>query len=729
MKQKLFSNIKPKLIFLIPTVFILSIIFICAKYVFAAGTNATITYDGNGGIVKNQTSRTYSSHKSVKHLDIFYPDNRYKFVGWSTKKMPVEDAFADHSLYDADTNKYSASNPEGILVYKDTIPSGVSVLYAVWGIPEAGDEYLDINIYFVPEENQDYIMYTSHLSLSAGSQVYYPETLEVGELTYNGSAYVVRTGVGYIDNTTKISMPGYTLDASKTPNPLNIYVRCSVHTDTKTFFIYGSGKRGSVQTFTQISYIAGRTAMGTTGYLLTLGNQSTYSYGDETEHSYSFTDTEPLVLQKYTVRECGYTVEGYTFKGWRDTETGDIYQPGDVIVLGHVGSVYFASDYQIYRKGFKSTCNLQAIWEEIPHTISFNYNFDYTVPVTGSYASETYTADDSGVFNEGDTLSVTNGDTVTTLPTPSKNGYKFANWCLKEDEDGNGSGATISLNGTWVGTEDMTLYARWEPDYVETVLDPNASDAEISYSSVHTVLGTKYGELPEPTRPYYDFVGWVDSDNNTVTADSYVISPDTHTLYATWTPKKVTIFLVGNGLVFPGNKDRYETYVTYGTAFGDILDNIPTHQGMQFVEWNTAYDGSGTSVNKTDICTGKTSVTLYAVTTKNQYTVTLNYSENYKRAAVNLINNDVKTVTVTYGEPYPTLPIPSREGYIFLGWAKESEGLNGNGTGDYAQKGLLNTMVSTAGDHTLYAVWTPIYTQIIFDGNWDFKASDIYEQY
>ncbi len=34
-------------------------------------------------------------------------------------------------------------------------------------------------------------------------------------------------------------------------------------------------------------YLSGRTATGTTGGLLTLGNQSTYSYGDETEHKYS----------------------------------------------------------------------------------------------------------------------------------------------------------------------------------------------------------------------------------------------------------------------------------------------------------------------------------------------------------------------------------------------------------------------------------------------------------
>ena len=52
--------------------------------------------------------------------------------------------------------------------------------------------------------------------------------------------------------------------------------------------------------------------------------------------------------------------------------------------------------------------------------------------------------------------------------------------------------------------------------------------------------------------------------------------------------------------------------------------------------------------------------------------------------------------TVTYGEPYGTLPTPQREGYGFLGWYTAASG---------GSKITATSTVSITANQTLYAHW------------------------
>ena len=87
-------------------------------------------------------------------------------------------------------------------------------------------------------------------------------------------------------------------------------------------------------------------------------------------------------------------------------------------------------------------------------------------------------------------------------------------------------------------------------------------------------------------------------------------------------------------------------------------------------------------------------ITLYPVWTANQYTVTLNSNGG----------GDVtpSTVTVTYGEDYPAMPVLQRAGYIFHGWydaqadGKQYVDADGNSTARYDK----------TSDCTLYARWS-----------------------
>lgn len=66
------------------------------------------------------------------------------------------------------------------------------------------------------------------------------------------------------------------------------------------------------------------------------------------------------------------------------------------------------------------------------------------------------------------------------------------------------------------------------------------------------------------------------------------------------------------------------------------------------------------------------------------------------------------TKTVYYGQKYGELPVPSRKNYSFIGWFTEKNG----GT-----QVTEDTIVSTIGNHTLYAHWEQGTYTILFDVN------------
>jgi len=61
-------------------------------------------------------------------------------------------------------------------------------------------------------------------------------------------------------------------------------------------------------------------------------------------------------------------------------------------------------------------------------------------------------------------------------------------------------------------------------------------------------------------------------------------------------------------------------------------------------------------------------------------------------------STSIRVKWVTYGSTYSTLPTPTRTGYTFKGWYKESS---------LTTQVTASTIVSTVSNHTLYAGWTP----------------------
>ena len=206
------------------------------------------------------------------------------------------------------------------------------------------------------------------------------------------------------------------------------------------------------------------------------------------------------------------------------------------------------------------------------------------------------------------------------------------------------------------------------------------------------LIGSAGFILNDPIREGYTFGGWYTDDNfeNEITEITSLSEP--LTIYAKWTPNSYTITLNPVG----GDLETDSVQVDYD---GEYQLSVPTLFGYKFVGW---YDGTGqTAVAYTDEegrslapWTDTRGLTLYAKWQQIRFTLSL----EYEGADANF---DTESLEVWTGEEY-TLPVPSRENYVFGGWYSAP---GGGGTKFTDGKGNGIDVWSYDGDITLYAYW------------------------
>ncbi|MBP7222207.1 MAG: InlB B-repeat-containing protein [Sedimentibacter sp.] len=199
-------------------------------------------------------------------------------------------------------------------------------------------------------------------------------------------------------------------------------------------------------------------------------------------------------------------------------------------------------------------------------------------------------------------------------------------------------------------------------------------------SSVSTNYNTTISTPTAPTRTGYTFVGWY---KESACTNAWNFSTDkviaNTTLYAKWTANTYAIVYNLNGGTNSGSNPA--TY-TYGVG---VTLSSPTRTGYAFGGW---YRESTFTTAITAISTTSTgTVTLYAKWTANTYAITYNLNGG--------TNSGSNPATYTYGVGV-TLSSPTRTGYTFGGWYKES-------TFNTAVAAISATSTGTV---TLYAKWT-----------------------
>lgn len=267
-------------------------------------------------------------------------------------------------------------------------------------------------------------------------------------------------------------------------------------------------------------------------------------------------------------------------------------------------------------------------------------------------------------------------------------------------------GNTYTLNETvgWSVQQqvDITSLTATEITYTLTY---DANGGSGAPNAVSDIRSTTISDVV-PTRSSHDFLGW--SETKTATYATYfagntISLTSNKTLYAVWrkfytvtydanggssapSPEKKiegsTLILSGFSITPPANTSVTCT-ITFNANGGTCDKNTETITHVvsyTFINWNTSSDGSGTSYEAGDAYSNDSDITLYA-----QYASTTTYNST-------------------------TLPMPTRVGYEFLGWAESKDDASGI-IGEYTPDGNI----------VLYAIWKLMGNVYIYDGTGGFN--------
>ena len=130
----------------------------------------------------------------------------------------------------------------------------------------------------------------------------------------------------------------------------------------------------------------------------------------------------------------------------------------------------------------------------------------------------------------------------------------------------------------FINDEQFTQYAR---GMFTVAFDPNGGT--VSEERKDCYFGEKIGELPVPTRRYYDFVGWYTEveGGELLTEDSALPGNDNITLYAHWTRQTATVAFNAN----EGQCSESSRTVNCGDALGTLP--VARRDYYTFLGWYT----------------------------------------------------------------------------------------------------------------------------------------------
>lgn len=399
---------------------------------------------------------------------------------------------------------------------------------------------------------------------------------------------------------------------------------------------------------------------------------------------------------------------GHTFDGWYTSAVGgekiesasEVAIPGDHVLYAHWTVNSYILDWDLkggtasnsYTKG--SVPYGTAIIAPLPSKTGYDWaGWDQEVESTMPDANLSYTANwmpqsYTVSFNEGGfgNITVTYDGTYGLLPVPSKTGYIFDGWFTDPNQ-----GEKITAGVVVNITSDQRLYAHWTAEVYTLTWDLSGGAAPGGYTNGSVAYGT-YIDPPVPTKAGYNFSGW----------DREVLShmPAENLNYvANWTPQTYKVTLNPNsGTINNGNIATY----TYGV--GALLPVDVTRPGYTFEGWfdqDTQVERILTTDSGNKSYTAKWRVNTYLLTYHNM------------DGAANHENNAPQ---YTFGIGL-TLGNPTKTGYDFLGWFKDSAFINS----------ISAISSSDTGDIDLYAKWTAkVYkVELNTDGGTLIAGSDI----
>ena len=229
---------------------------------------------------------------------------------------------------------------------------------------------------------------------------------------------------------------------------------------------------------------------------------------------------------------------------------------------------------------------------------------------------------------------------VKPEPNPSKIGYTFKYWSVKEN------GEEYNFNNEI--TEDITLYAVYEINkYTVTYINEGSE-----YHKEELTYGSKHEKIEDPFKTGYTFTGWYNENEEKV--EYPIIVTKDITLHSKYEINKYTVTF--------NDEDRITTKeVNYNAKVEPVTNQGKT--GYTFKYWSI--EKGGEEYNFNTLVTEN--ITLYAVYNINKYTVTF---KNYDGSTLQEETLEYRTLPKYKGE-VPTREKTKEYTYTFKGWDKE----------------------------------------------------------
>lgn len=292
------------------------------------------------------------------------------------------------------------------------------------------------------------------------------------------------------------------------------------------------------------------------------------------------------------------TRPGYTFGGWQ-------YEDGTTAT---------AADLATAHKSIFS------VWTVVNYTITYNANGGSVSPAT-----QTYTVADS-----------------VTLPTPSRNGYTFANWKVTT-ADGSWV-ADTTYNAGAVLTDmygNVTLTAQWSLNSFQAFFDTILDFSDWNTTSANSAT------ISNVTSNGFTLTSNSDAGEGTSESPEFPVTPG----------KQYYV-----DIDFAG--DNWDVYIFFrnesigstGIAFDDSTNRFSSNGTGNTTRTFTAPEGATKAVIRLDANGSSNSVTFSDIRVYEADTRAANVDVPYS-------SKEIK-----YGETFGTLPVPTREGYTFVGW-------------------------------------------------------------
>lgn len=351
-----------------------------------------------------------------------------------------------------------------------------------------------------------------------------------------------------------------------------------------------------------------------------------------------------------------------------------------------IGTVTYSSDAGISEDGSTVTLpTLAAIGASVPagkaflgwNATSATESTYLAAGTTTAYAAKfyavmqdiTYTVSfDAGNGSEPQTFQGMLGDELTVPEDPAKNGFIFAGWSTDGETVLSGivAGASVPI------TADTVYVAVYTTDYTYTVI--------VDGTTIATGFMASYSAISDPSKVGYRFVGWSDGTGTTDDLAAAVRAQTADAVYvAVWEPMTYTVAFVADG----------EGVLTETIKHGELAIEPaakPSKEGYDFAGWSA--DGIAAYDFSSAVTSDLTLIALFSETVVPDEPASVTY----------IVDG------ITVYDP----ATPSKEGYLFAGWADGQSIVSADELDAYI------AALPAGASVTLTATWTPVVYTVTF---------------